>query len=812
MLQKQNASGKRETRRATCAVLTRRPPPSQTRPSPLYVHPSDCLADWPCRLRRERKAALRLSREGARVHGLCVCLSAFWVSALLAGGFSRSSSSGGGVFGGGVCASEAFLSASLFCRFFCLPPPPTRSLKALPSPAQSGFRVFASTLQSRRAAIAVAASSAGAHPCSVFAVPEFLRKVFATETAATLSRLCLPSRACCTDFLAASADSSSSGAKLLHFVNADARAGDSGAAASREFLQQLSLLVAGESRAAPAPLWRRESCVRRSLSDSWECEWECFFSGEKRESLRRLALEPLYGVPPSKRRLALCAQIVALQMAYGIELREGRQQTAQQGQTGDFSLQSLTGVNTAFRLEPPIHLLQCLLDCRIQHQQTALSLQARQSAGAASRWFVSYATSRQLSASGVEKGLRDALSAFRRAAAASANSLEQQQPAQLLHPLYGVADASCRVLADVRQTLAGGASCSRTNLSAFLEALWQGGGAAVETLSAAHLLQRANARLEENAESAQRTRGQVDAPPKTQAQDAAETRRREKRAEVERLSAKDFLQMQKGAAAAVARQEPFLLSEGHGVFCVWPRVRRVVFADAQEGVHSHHRLHGGPARSGLGLEGCFEKFKSKDAGRRQVDAERPASEVSSGPFTSRASHSSGGDGCDEEFSSGGRAAHSLSQSASAAPFGKFEGHPAFRCANFEAGRRRRPLRKQSRRRSSDGLSLQTAKASGTAPPSCLSRSAGGAQGPVQRIRAIPTRQMQRRPHCRARRTLQQLNGKQRRQQQARREKQTSKPLQKIARKQQSIHAAASVSSGRHPRLFPRRFRSRYGCA
>ncbi|KAL8450196.1 hypothetical protein Emag_003350 [Eimeria magna] len=126
-------------------------------------------------------------------------------------------------------------------------------------------------------------------------------------------------------------------------------------------------------------------------------------------------------------------------------------------QAGGSSLHRLTGVSTTYRLEPPLHLLLCLCDFRIQQQQQQQQQLhrrlGRSSSGNSNGWFVGYRASRELSATGAARGLKDSLSIFRRCGGSSADLLQQQQQILLQHPLYGVSDAACRLLTETKRLL-----------------------------------------------------------------------------------------------------------------------------------------------------------------------------------------------------------------------------------------------------------------------------------------------------------------------------------------------------------------------
>ncbi|XP_026193898.1 uncharacterized protein LOC34619188 [Cyclospora cayetanensis] len=196
---------------------------------------------------------------------------------------------------------------------------------------------------------------------------------------------------------------------------------------------------------------------------------------EKRQRLRDIAVGRLYTKASEPLVLRLAAQRAALLTAYGLQLTQHKQETDTQTGLHGVSLQSLTGVNTSYRLEPPLHLLVCLCDCRIQHQQQRQQkLQRRYgNNSSSSRWYVGYATSRQLTATGAARGLRDGLSTFRRCDTSSTGSsdpLQQQQHAVLQHPLYGVSDAACRLLSETQRLLS--LKGSGPSLPAAVASLW----------------------------------------------------------------------------------------------------------------------------------------------------------------------------------------------------------------------------------------------------------------------------------------------------------------------------------------------------
>ena len=228
-------------------------------------------------------------------------------------------------------------------------------------------------------------------------------------------------------------------------------------------------------------------------------------------------------------------------------------------QLNGVSLQQLTGVSTRFCLEPPLHLLGCLCDCRIlqqqQQQKHLWRYSSSSSSNSSSRWFVGYATSRQLAATGAARGLRDPLSNFRRCSSSSSSSssdpLEQQQQEQLQqqrallpHPLYGVSDAACCLCIEVKKQLTAGSSSNC--LSAAVLSLW--GVCTNKPLSSSSSSSSSNknktsSKSESSSSSSNNSKLQQDKPQQLSAAAAA----------FARLSRDEFLDTQRAVAAAVAR-------------------------------------------------------------------------------------------------------------------------------------------------------------------------------------------------------------------------------------------------------------------
>ncbi|CDJ56602.1 hypothetical protein, conserved [Eimeria maxima] len=190
-----------------------------------------------------------------------------------------------------------------------------------------------------------------------------------------------------------------------------------------------------------------------------------------------LAIGSLFAAAGESPSLRLTAATAAILTAYGLQLVQQRQEIDNNTGTG-VSLQSLTGVTTSYRLEPPLHQLVCLCDLRIQQQQQQQQRMWRSSSNSSSSWYIGYATSRQLTASGAARGLRDNLSNFRRCSSSSSSSsndqldyLQQQQQRVLLqHPLYGVSDAACRLCIEMQRILIG--TSGGYSLAAAVLSLW----------------------------------------------------------------------------------------------------------------------------------------------------------------------------------------------------------------------------------------------------------------------------------------------------------------------------------------------------
>ncbi|OEH75564.1 sister chromatid cohesion-related protein [Cyclospora cayetanensis] len=118
--------------------------------------------------------------------------------------------------------------------------------------------------------------------------------------------------------------------------------------AGPDLLQQLSRLLTGKSKPLNS-------------------------AGEKRQRLRDIAVGRLYTKASEPLVLRLAAQRAALLTAYGLQLTQHKQETDTQTGLHGVSLQSLTGVNTSYRLEPPLHLLETAVHDPVAAALAALS-------------------------------------------------------------------------------------------------------------------------------------------------------------------------------------------------------------------------------------------------------------------------------------------------------------------------------------------------------------------------------------------------------------------------------------------------------
>ncbi|KAL8444506.1 hypothetical protein Emed_006203 [Eimeria media] len=352
---------------------------------------------------------------------------------------------------------HSLLPACLFVKYFCVSAAPSRSLYSCPPPALSLYRLAGNMEHQRQACLAATAAAAAAVAASAPAVPQILRESFVLDAVYLLVKLSLPFPFEAGALVGGAYASNSINGSSSNSIQQGPR-GQATVSSGSDLLQQLSRLL----------------------------------TGEKSQRLRAIAVGCLYTPGSEPRALRLAAQRAALQTAYGLRLTQNKQETdlkvvrscyfaaaavadafqnvlfavplsksdlsaAFLAQAGGSSLHRLTGVSTTYRLEPPLHLLLCLCDFRIQQQQQQQQQLHRRlghsSSGNSGGWFVGYRASRELSATGAARGLKDSLSTFRRCGEGGTDLLQQQQQILLQHPLHGVSDAACRLLTETKRLL-----------------------------------------------------------------------------------------------------------------------------------------------------------------------------------------------------------------------------------------------------------------------------------------------------------------------------------------------------------------------